>query len=67
VLQEFEHLGRRQSFKRWLSTTYRVDVTSTRRVRSVLERMIANDQPCVGELTQTVNDILVAAQPQRTM
>ncbi|MDX6309448.1 MAG: hypothetical protein QOI06_2494 [Nocardioidaceae bacterium] len=67
VLQEFEHLGRRQSFKRWLSTTYRVDVMSTRRVRSVLERMIANDQPCVVELTQTVNDILVAAQPQRTM
>jgi energy-coupling factor transporter ATP-binding protein EcfA2 len=65
VLEAFHHLDHRQSFKRWLMSEYHVDVTSARRVGRILEQMIANDQQCDGELTQAVNDILVAAQPQR--
>jgi energy-coupling factor transporter ATP-binding protein EcfA2 len=66
ALEVFQQLSRRRSFKRWLSATYRVDVLSTRRVGGILEQMIADDQPCEVELTQTVRRILLAAQPQRT-
>ncbi len=62
ALDVFQHLDHRQSFKRWLLTTYRVDVTSTRRVGRILEQMIANDQHCDDELAQRVDDILIAAQ-----
>jgi hypothetical protein len=61
ALEKFQHLDHRQSFKRWLLTTYRLDVTSTRRVGRILEQMTANGQRCESELTHTINDILVAA------
>ena len=61
VLQKFERIRIRPSFKPWLLKDFGVDLTDGRRIREVLDVMAANRLPPGPELRQKVSGLLATA------
>jgi energy-coupling factor transporter ATP-binding protein EcfA2 len=65
VLRRFHAKSTRPSFKPWLKEHFKVDLTRTDHIREVVQSMVDNDLPAVGELAKVVSQIELTASEGR--
>ncbi|MFI6265306.1 AAA family ATPase [Micromonospora sp. NPDC051006] len=65
VLDHFETLRPRPSFKHWLRVEYGVDLRTTARIQALVQRMIEAGLPAHPDLESAVDDVVCFAQQGR--